>query len=291
LKAQTRDGQGGGIWVIREQRQKDFALPSARGKFISMHMVNFPSKNLPAAIVCFLLLQSLACHAIADARTPESSITPVEKSRHNDFMAQIKAANGNIDFVLVGDSITDGWPRAGTDTYTRFAPWKPLNLGVSGETTEQVLWRLQNGELDGIHPKVVMLMIGTNNLGHYGDEKPEWVAAGVKKILETIREKQPQAKILLLAIFPRSASPQDSLRQRVNQTNLLLPALADGKNIFYLDIGEKFLDAQGGLPKEVMPDFLHPNAAGYRIWLEAVGPKLEELMSAPLAPAPQPPAK
>jgi beta-glucosidase len=219
-------------------------------------------------------------------------VTPVEKSRHNDFMRQIKAAHGDFDFVLVGDSITDGWPKKGADSYARFAPWKPLDLGVSGETTEEVLWRLLNGELDNIHPKVIMIMIGTNNIGHYGDEKPEWVAAGIKKIIETVRAKQPQAKILLLAIFPRAASPNDSLRQKNDQVNAMLPALADSKNVFFMDIGPKFLDPQGNLSKEIMPDLLHPNDQGYRIWIEAVGPKLQELIGSPLAPpgAPTTPA-
>lgn len=237
------------------------------------------------AIIQALLPMLTISHLGAETRTAESAVTPVEKSRHSDFMRQIKAGHGDFNFVLIGDSITDGWPRGGKDSYARFAPWKPLDLGVSGETTEEVLWRLLNGELDGIHPKVVMLMIGTNNLGHYGDEKPEWVAAGIKKILETIRAKQPKAKILLLAIFPRAAGPQDAIRRKVDEVNRLLPAMADGQTIFFLDIGPKFLDAQGNLPKEVMPDLLHPNAKGYQIWIDAVGPKLEEMMGSGLAPA------
>lgn len=237
------------------------------------------------AIIQAVLPMLTISHLVAETRTAESAVTPVEKSRHSDFMRQIKAGHGDFNFVLIGDSITDGWPRGGKDSYARFAPWKPLDLGVSGETTEEVLWRLLNGELEGIHPKVVMLMIGTNNLGHYGDEKPEWVAAGIKKILETIRAKQPQAKILLLAIFPRAAGPQDAIRRKVDEVNRLLPAMADGQTIFFMDIGPKFLDAQGNLPKEVMPDLLHPNAKGYQIWIDAVGPKLEEMMGSGLAPA------
>ena len=233
------------------------------------------------------LLALLPCASLLavpnEPRTPDSAVTPIERSRHTDFLREIKAAHGDFDFVLIGDSITDWWQkRNGPDTYARFAPWKPLDLGVAAETTEEVLWRLLNGELDGIHPKVIMLMIGTNNIAR-GDQ-PEWVAAGVKKILETIRSKQPQAKILLLAIFPRSASSQDAIRRRVDETNKLLPALADGQNIFYIDIGPRFLDAQGNLSKEIMPDLLHPNAKGYQIWLDAVSPKLEELMGSPLGP-------
>lgn len=249
-------------------------------------MKNAPRILLSNALLFSLLLAPLARAATAktEPRTPESAVTPVEKSRHTDFMRQIKAGNGDFDFVLLGDSITDFWPRGGKETYAQFSPWKPLDLGVSGETTEEVLWRIMNGELDGYHAKVVMIMIGTNNLGHYADEKPEWVAAGIKKIIETVREKQPQAKILLLAIFPRSATAQDAIRQKVDAANKLLPALADDKNVFFLDIGPKFLDPQGNLPKTLMPDLLHPNADGYRVWIQAVKPKLESLMGAPLAP-------
>lgn len=252
-------------------------------------MKNTPRILLSNALLFSLLLTPLA-RAVTEPRTPESAVTPVEKSRHTDFMRQIKAGNGDFGFILLGDSITDGWPGKGKETFAQFAPWKPLDLGVSGETTEEVLWRIMNGELDGYHAKVVMIMIGTNNLGHYGDEKPEWVAAGIKKIIATVREKQPQAKILLLAIFPRGATTQDGIRQRVDATNKLLPAHADDKNVFFLDIGPKFLDPQGNLPKTLMPDLLHPNADGYRVWIQAVKPKLEELMGAPLAPEAAPTA-
>jgi lysophospholipase L1-like esterase len=240
--------------------------------------------KVPSLILTALLI-ALATAVSHAQRIPESAVTPSEKSRHAAFMRQIKDGNGHFDFVLIGDSITDAWPERGHDSYARFAPWKPLNLGISGETTEQVLWRLLNGELDGIHPKVVMIMIGTNNLGIDPDEKPERVAAGIKKIIETVRAKQPQAKILLLAIFPRGATSREVNRERVDEVNKLLPALADDKNVFFMNIGTKFLDSQGNLPREIMPDLLHPNGNGYKIWSEAVLPKLEELMGSPLAQA------
>jgi len=249
-------------------------LPSRTARFHAVLVTSF----------CALALGKALFAVPTEPRTSESAVTPVERSRHTDFLREIKAANGDFDFVLIGDSITDWWPkRNGPDTYACFAPWKPLDLGVAAETTEEVLWRLQNGEIDGIHPKVIMLMIGTNNLGK-GD-KPEWAVAGIKKILETIRAKQPQAKILLLGIFPRAATAQDGIRKRIDEANNLLPALADGKNVFFMDIGPKFLDPQGNLPKEIMPDLLHPNDQGYRIWIDAVRPKLEELMGSQLAPS------
>lgn len=225
-----------------------------------------------------LVILLLVSSTQAEPRTEASAITPTDPSRHAKFLKQIKDGNGNFDFLLIGDSITDWWPGKGKDTYEIFQPWKPLNLGVSGEGTEHVLFRLLNGELDGIQPKTAMIMIGTNNLGHAGDEKPEWVAAGVRKIVETVRTKLPNTKILLLAIFPRSAKATDGIRQRVVETNKLLPAIADGKMVAFLDISDKFLDTEGNLISEVMPDSLHPNAAGYKIWLDAVKPTLDELM-------------
>jgi len=229
------------------------------------------------SILCLAgsLLTSLAA---AEKRTPESAITPVDPSRHSQFLAKIAAAKGDFDLVLVGDSITDFWPWNGKTSYAQLAPWKPLNLGVTSERTEQVLWRLQNGELDNIHPKAVMVMIGTNNLGLFPDEKPEWAATGVAAILDTIKAKQPQAKILLLAIFPRSEKPTDPIRLRVEATNKLLVQVAAEKQVAYLDIGAKFLTPDGILTKEIMEDFLHPHERGYQIWLDAVKPTLAEMM-------------
>ena len=229
-----------------------------------------------AALVLSLLV--LASTSLTAGRTPADAVTPVENSRHTKFLEEIHQRNGNIGLVLIGDSITDFWPGKGKDSYAEFAAWNPLDLGVSGEHTEHVLRRLLDGELDGYKAKAIMIRIGTNNIGHCAAEKPEWVAAGIKKIVETVKEKQPQAKILLLAIFPRGATADDNQNQRVIETNKLLPSLADNKTVFFMDIGKIFLDDQGNVKKELMPDFLHPNADGYKLWLEAVKPKLSELI-------------
>ena len=228
--------------------------------------------------LCFALLAfGLGAPLCAAQRTEDSAITPVENNRHTNFMAQIKLANGDIGFVLIGDSITDGWTSK-RDTFSAFAAWKPLNLGISGERTEQVLWRLDHGELDGYQAKAVMIMIGTNNLGHFNDELPEWTAAGVAKIVATVRAKQPQAKILLLAIFPRGKPTDTAIKARVAATNALISKLADGKMVTFMDIGAKFLLPDGNVSVELMPDYLHPNPAGYKIWLDAVKPTLDEMM-------------
>jgi lysophospholipase L1-like esterase len=228
--------------------------------------------------IFFTSSESLATAGDAKSRTPESSTTPNNRNpkRHDGFMARLK--QGPVGLLFLGDSITDGWPGKSKDTWAKFAPYQPANFGVSGERTEDVLWRITNGELDGIDPKAVVIMIGTNNIGHFNDEKPEWVAAGVKKILETVHAKLPKAKILLLGVFPRGATKDDGKRQRVDAINALIKNFHDGKIVTYLDVGPKFVDAEGNLPKDIMPDALHPNAAGYQIWYDTMWPVLEPML-------------
>lgn len=211
-------------------------------------------------------------------RTPESSTTPANRNpkRHEGFMKRIQ--EGPVGLLFLGDSITDGWPRASKETWAKFDPYKPADFGISGERTEDVLWRITNGELDGIDPKAVVIMIGTNNIGHFGDEKPEWVAAGVKKIVDTVRTKLPKAKVLLLGVFPRGTTAEDGLRKKVVAINALIKDFGDGKGVTYLDISAKFLDEQGNIPKDIMPDALHPNAKGYQIWYDAMWPVLEPML-------------
>lgn len=226
-------------------------------------------------------------------RTAATAITPRDATWHASWHTKIAArmaeAKGDFGLVLIGDSITDLWPTKGTKTYAQLLPWKPLNLGISGENTEHVLHRLLNGQLEGIRPKAAMILIGTNNLGHSPDEKPEWTAAGVRKVVETVRAKLPDTKILLLAIFPRggdkgpngirpNSQPTDLIRQRVVQTNALLASIADDRTVFFRDLGPLFTNDDGSLRMELMPDALHPNEAGYAVWLGAVLPLLEAMM-------------
>ena len=179
--------------------------------------------------------------------------------------------------VFLGDSITDGWNRGGEFSWLKFAPYDPANFGISGDRTEHVLWRLVNGELDTVRPKVVVIMIGTNNIGQLKDEQPEWAAAGVTKIVETVREKLPESKVLLLAVFPRGNSDSRE-RAGVAAINQIISKLDNGSTVRYLDIGHAFLDPNGELPKEIMPDKLHLTAKGYELWYEAMRPLLDEMM-------------
>ncbi|QOV92425.1 GDSL family lipase [Humisphaera borealis] len=198
-------------------------------------------------------------------------------ARHEGFLADLKATNGKVDVLFVGDSITDGWRRGGKKVFdANYGSQAPLNIGIGGDRTQHVIWRLQNGEVEGISPKVAMLMIGTNNLSANTDEE---IVAGITKCVTTLREKLPKTKVLLLGVFPRSAKPTDAARARIKTINAAIAKLDDaGKTVKYLDIGEKFLDKEGNLTKEIMPDALHPNEKGYEIWAEAVKSTLADLM-------------
>lgn len=201
--------------------------------------------------------------------------------RHVGFMMDLKAKNGKVGVLFVGDSITDGWrnggERGGKAVFEKaYGEHDPLNIGIGGDRTQHVLWRLDAGEADGIKPKVAVLMIGTNNLG--GNDNEE-IVAGVTKIVKTLRAKLPDTKVLLLAVFPRDMQPDTPNRTRIKAINAELAKLDDGgKAVKYLDIGDKFLQPDGVLPRDIMPDALHPNAKGYQIWADAMQPTLDELM-------------
>jgi lysophospholipase L1-like esterase len=203
-------------------------------------------------------------------------------ARHEGFVA--RAQQGDIDLLFDGDSITDFWGTTGKAVFDQyFGAMKVANFAISGDRTEGLLWGLKNGEGQGFSPKAIMLMIGTNNTGTgnttvlQAATGPE-IAEGVGAVVMELRKDFPNAKILLLAIFPRGADPTDAYRQKNEAANKLIAKLHDGQHVFFLDIGPKFLAADGTLSRDIMPDLLHPNAAGYEIWAEAVKDKLAELM-------------
>jgi len=195
--------------------------------------------------------------------------------RHEGFVDI--ARQGNIDLLLHGDSITDWWVqgdanKAMFDKY--FGTMRTANFAIAGDTTQGVLWGLRNGEGQGFQPKAIMVMIGTNNAGNTSAE----IAEGVGAVVQEMRTDFPNAKILLLAIFPRS-TPNDPVRDKIADANRLIARLDDRKHVFYLDIGPKFLDTDGTLlPDTFRPDNLHPIAKGYDIWGAAVKDTLAELM-------------
>lgn len=188
------------------------------------------------------------------------------------------AKEGNFDLLFIGDSITHGWESAGKATFEKFYNVrKTLNIGFSGDRTEHVLWRLLNGELpENVNPKVATIMIGTNNTGH-SMQGAEETFLGIKSIVDLLQDRRPNMKILLLGIFPRAIDPGHPQRIRNNKINELAKTLANSTSVDYLDISESFLDENKKLPKSVMPDALHPNSNGYKIWANAMETKLSEL--------------
>ena len=192
-----------------------------------------------------------------------------------------KAKQGGWELVFIGDSITDFWQNRGKAEWDKyFGQYKALNLGVSADRTEHVLWRLDNGELEGYQPKLFVVMIGTNNNGHRKPEQESTAdtVAGIKAILDKLGQKAPQSKVLLLAIFPRGATPQDACRVRNEAVNAEIQKFADNKRVFWRNINDKLLQPDGTLSKEIMPDLLHPNAKGYAIWAEAITPFVKETL-------------
>lgn len=206
----------------------------------------------------------------------DGKVNPGFLAAHEKFVAQAK--EGKARLVFLGDSITAGWGRQPAIWDKAFGKYDPVNFGIGGDRTQHVLWRIENGELEGIKPQAVVLMIGTNNSG---TDSAEDIAKGITAIVETIKTKQPQAKILLLAVFPRGEKPTGKLgaaNEKLKQVNATIAKLEDGKTVHFLDIGGKFPVVDGNLSAEAMPDFLHLSESGYQIWADAISAKLAELM-------------
>ncbi len=207
------------------------------------------------------------------------SLLPFFQMKHQSNL-QV-ASQGDIDVLFMGDSITDFWrnldaPYAGKPVFDKyFGNLKAANFGIAGDTTQGVLYRLQNGEGKGFSPKAVMLMIGTNNTMQNNAEE---IAEGIGAVVLELQKDFPKAKILLLAVFPRS-TPDDPVRATITEINSKISKLHDGDRVHYMDIGPRFLDDRGFIPSDVMSDGLHPTTKGYEIWAEAVKDKLYSLMN------------
>jgi lysophospholipase L1-like esterase len=207
------------------------------------------------------------------------SLSPQFRAKHQANLEVAK--QGDAEVLFMGDSITDFWRNtdgqfAGKSVLDKhFGQWKVANFGIAGDTTQGVLYRLQNGEGQGFSPRAVMLMIGTNNTRANSAAE---IAEGVGAIVLELQRDFPQAKILLLAVFPRGR-PGDPVRMTIADINRTIAKLHDGKRVHYLDIGKGFLDADGNIPSDVMPDALHPSSKGYEIWAQAVSKPLSELMA------------
>ena len=231
-----------------------------------------PVKPLLAKFEPLLMLQPARLNVAATYTQTMQRRGP----RHEGF-AEL-ARQGNIDLLLHGDSITDWWVQGDANKAVfekYFGGIRTANFAIAGDTTQGVLWGLKNGEGQGFQPKAVMLMIGTNNAG---SNTAAEIAEGIGAVVLELRQDFPRAKILLLAVFPRSV-PGDPVRDKIAEVNRIIARLGDEQHVFYLDIGPKFLDATGQfLPDAFRPDNLHPQAKGYEIWGEAVKEKLVTLL-------------
>ena len=241
-----------------------------------MKFTRFPS----LVVILTVSLALISGRALSQDAKQFASTKPVPRNepswqaRHKSMNERVK--KGNVDLLMIGDSITHGWEGGGKEVWKKYYEKRnAVNLGIGGDQTQHVLWRLENGNIDGIQPKLAVLMIGTNNVG---TGNPQEIAAGVQAIVDKLRTKLPQTKVLVLAIFPRGADTKARDRQVNSKANEIIAKLADDKDVFFLDIGPKFLDKDGKLPRDIMPDLLHPNAKGYQIWAEAIEPTVKKLM-------------
>jgi lysophospholipase L1-like esterase len=237
-----------------------------------------------ATLLCpaHLLAQTNAAPAAGGAFGPGSALVPAIRAKPTNWVARhegyvARAKEGGVNILFMGDSITDNWHTKGSNIWNKYyAPRHAANFGIGGDRTQHVLWRIENGELAVIKPKVTVLMIGTNNSN---SDPAEDIAKAIRLIIDEIHARLPDTKILLLAVFPRN-KPTDKPGQmdKIHQVNELISKFDDGSKVRYLDIGPKFLGPDGKVPADIMADFLHPTEKGYQVWADAMNPTLDAMM-------------
>jgi lysophospholipase L1-like esterase len=220
-----------------------------------------------------------------------SAATPVPSTAWLDeFQKRIDASHqmAKVDLIFDGDSITAIWRVNGASIWNdRYAKLNAYNFAYPGDATQHLLWRLQNGQVDNLHPKLVVLMIGANNYAN----TPEQTAEAIKAIIGEYQKRCPEAAILLEAIFPAGEQPNTPERNKRKATNQIISQFADGKKVLYIDFGDKLVQPDGTISKDMLYDFTHPTAKGYQIWADAIQPTIDRFfppVTAPAAPA-QPP--
>ena len=227
-----------------------------------------------AGLASFSLVLSALAHSAVDPapRTDDGWI-----KRQAAINASVAANAANSKVVFIGDSITQGWEGEGKAVWARYyGPRNALNLGIGGDRTQHVLWRLTHGNLDGVHPKAAVVMIGTNN-SNGEDNTPGQIVEGVRAIVDLLKARLPGTKILLVAIFPRSENFSVQ-RGKLAQINAALRRAADGRDVLWVDFGHQFLNDDGTIPRELMPDYLHLSPKGYSIWAEAIEDTLSQIL-------------
>jgi lysophospholipase L1-like esterase len=211
--------------------------------------------------------------------TPNPVAIPTIKNpwldRHTQLCEMTKSESFSILFL--GDSITEAWATHGSATWDKFyAKRKAINFGINGERVQNLIWRVLNGALDNLSPSLVVILIGTNNI----DRNPvPHIAEAIQVLLQHIVERLPNARILLLGVFPREKDPEASKRKLVRDLNAMMASTIFPENIHYLDIGSAFLDQDGNLPVDLFPDGLHPCAKAYAIWADRIEPTIQTLLA------------
>jgi lysophospholipase L1-like esterase len=233
---------------------------------------------------CALALCFIGIGADEPKDNPAAKPLNRDIKRHKDFLEKVASGEGNV--IFLGDSITQGWEgKAAKKIWDdSFGPFKPVNLGIGGDQTGHVIWRITEGkEIDPLKPKLAVIMIGTNNTGAHSAEQ---IAGGIKEIITLLQKQKPDMKILLLGVFPRAGgigkedtvAPKEKLNPKIKQINDIISKFADDKKVYYKDIGEKFLNKDGGLERKVMPDLLHLSEEGYKIWADAIKDDIAKLV-------------
>lgn len=232
-----------------------------------------------------LALLSITCvvgitTSLAQAHSAVEAVPKTDggwRDRQKTLNARAAEAGEKAQVIFVGDSITQGWEGAGKEVWGKYyAHRNAVNLGIGGDRTQHALWRLDNGNIDGLKPKAAVLMIGTNN-SNGEDNTPEQIADGVTAIVKKLRAKLPDTKILLVAIFPRSENFSVQ-RGKLAMINQVIRRQAEGKNVLWVDFGHQFLNDDGTMPRSLMPDYLHLSKEGYEIWAEAIEDQLSGIL-------------
>jgi len=236
----------------------------------------FLPRLIAASIVFASALLARADHSAVDSAPRGDQGWKDRQALLNKRAAE---AGEKAKVIFIGDSITQGWEGEGKEVWAeRYAKYDAVNLGIGGDRTQHVLWRLENGNIDGLKPKAAVVMIGTNN-SNGEDNSVEQIAEGVAAIVKKLRAKLPSTRVLLLAIFPRGENPNPQ-RGKLCQINQIISKLADGDHVQFLDFGHKFIDEKGRIPRELMPDYLHLTKQAYQIWADSIDGALKQALGA-----------
>ncbi|HEY0257678.1 MAG TPA: GDSL-type esterase/lipase family protein [Candidatus Methylacidiphilales bacterium] len=233
--------------------------------FFGLLLSSLPGQELPPVAPMPVLPAPLP-HELNSALYPVGRFDWFQRVAAN--IQKGKQAAATCELVFDGDSITDLWQTTGKDVWAqRYAKYNAFDFGISGDQTQHLLWRLTQGQATGMHPKLIALLIGTNNIANTSAER---IAEAVKAIVVAYQTISPDSVILVQAVFPRGEKPDDPVRLKIKQLNAVLAKLDDGKKVITIDFGDKFLQPDGTISREIMPDFLHPSAKGYQIWADAI---------------------